>query len=174
MAIIQNGVNALPTWFHLADVQPIRPTHLTLGSPIGMLAALGYFSDLSVQWALATGAFLVVTRFLTRRDWLAVVLSGVCLGMVVLAAEGLIIAVPAAMLCAVIVYTLLFRFGLLSVAVTLFFYFVLRRWPLTFDFSQWFVWRSMFSLSVLLGIAVYAWRAMNVGRIIFAEGIDES
>jgi serine/threonine-protein kinase len=174
MAIIQDGVNALPTWFHLANVRLIQPTHMTLGSPIGMLAALGYFSDLSVQWALATVAFLVVARFLTRRDWLAVVLSGVCLGMVVLAAENLMIAVPAAMLCSVIVYTLLFRFGLLSVAVTLFFYFVLRRWPLTFDFSQWFVWRAMFSLSVLLGIAVYAWRAMNVGRPIFAEGIDES
>jgi serine/threonine-protein kinase len=174
MAIIQNGVNALPAWFYVADVQPIRPTHLTLGPPISMLAALGYFSDVSVQWALATGAFLVVARFLTRRDWLAVVLSGVCLGMVVLPAENLIIAVPAAMLCAVIVYTLLFRFGLLSVAVTLFFYFVLRRWPITFDLSQWFVWRSVFSLSILLGIAIYAWRAMNVGRPIFAEGIDES
>jgi serine/threonine-protein kinase len=174
MAIIQNGVNALPVWFHVTDVQPIRPTHLTLGTPIEMLAALGYFSDLSVQWALATGAFLVVARFLMRRDWLAVVASGVSLGMVVLAAENLLIAIPAALLCAVIVYTLLFRFGLLSVAVTLFFYFVLRRWPITFDFSQWFLWRSLFSLSVLLAIALFAWRAMNIGRPILSEGIDES
>jgi len=174
MAIIQNGVNALPVWFHVTDVQPIRPTHLTLGSPIEMLAALGYFSDLSVQWALATAAFLVVARFLTRRDWLAVVASGMSLGMVVLAAENLLIAIPAALLCAVIVYTLLFRFGLLTVAVTLFFYFVLRRWPITFDFSQWFVWRSVFSLSILLAIALFSWRAMNIGRPILSEGIDES
>jgi len=35
--------------------------------------------NLAVQWALATGAFLVVARFITRRDWLAVVLSAISL-----------------------------------------------------------------------------------------------
>jgi serine/threonine-protein kinase len=174
MAIIQNGVNAMPAWFHVANIEPIRTSHLTLGSPAGMVSALGYFSNLAVQWALATGAFLVVARFLMRRDWLAVVVSAVSLGLVVLAGNNLIVAVPAAMLCAAIVYTLLFRFGLLSVAVTLFFYFVLRRWPVTLDFSQWFVWRSIFSLSILVAIAVYAWLAINIGRSIFSESADEA
>jgi len=50
----------------------------------------------------------------------------------------------------------------------------LRRWPMTFDFSQWFVWRSLFSLSILLAIALFSWRAMNIGRPILSEGIDES
>jgi hypothetical protein len=129
---------------------------------------------LAVQWALATGAFLVVARFLMRRDWLAVVVSAVSLGLVELAGDNLIVAVPAAMVCAVIVYTLLFRFGLLSVAVTLFFYFILRRWPVTLDFSQWFVWRSIFSLSILVTISVYAWFAINIGRSIFSESADEA
>ena len=92
--------------------------------------------------------------------------------MVVLAADNLLIAVPAVLLCAAIVYSLLFRFGLLSVAVTLFFYFILRRFPLTFDFSQWFVWRSICSISILAAIAVYALLAMNAGRPIFAESDD--
>jgi hypothetical protein len=56
--------------------------------------------------------------------------------------------------------------------VTLFFYFILRRFPLTFDFSQWFVWRSICSISVLASIVVYALLAMNVGRPIFAESDD--
>jgi len=81
----------------------------------------------------------LVARFIMRRDWPAIVLSAISLGMVVLAADNLLIAVPAVVLCAAIVYSLLFRFGLLSVAVTLFFYFILRRFPLTFDFPQWFV-----------------------------------
>jgi serine/threonine-protein kinase len=174
MAIIQNGVNAMPSWFHVADIEPIRPSHLTLGAPAGMVSALGYFANLAVQWALATGAFLVVARFLMRWDWLAVVVSAVSLGLVELAGDNLIVAVPAAMACAVIVYTLLFRFGLLSVAVTLFFYFVLRRWPVTLDFSQWFVWRSIFSLSILVAIAVYGWLAINIGRSIFSESSDEA
>jgi len=173
MAIIQNGVNALPAWLNVTNIQPIRPSHLTLGAPAGMVSALAYFSNLAVQWALATGAFLVVARYLTRRDWLAVVVSGVSLGMVVLAADNMMIAVPAAMLCAAIVYSLLFRFGLLSVAVTLFFYFVLRRWPITLDFSEWFIGRSTFSLSVLVAIAIFALLAINVGRPIFAESLDE-
>jgi len=173
MAVIQNGVNALPAWFHVANIQPARTGHLTLRGPAGMISALSYDANLSVQWALATGAFLVVARFITRRDWVAVILSAISLGLVVLPADNLLIAVPAVLLCAAIVYGLLFRFGLLSVAVTLFFYFVLRRFPLTFDFSQWFVWRSMFSVSVLAAIAVYAWLAMNAGRPIFAESDDQ-
>ena len=171
-AIIQNSVNALPAWFHVANIEPAWTAQLTLDGPVGMISALSYRANLAVQWALATGAFLVVARFITRRDWLAVVLSGISLGLVVLPAGNLLIAVPAVLLCVTIVYGLLFRFGLLSVAVTLFFYFVLRRFPLTFDFSQWFVWRSIFTVSLLVAIAGYAWLAMNAGRPIFAESDD--
>jgi hypothetical protein len=173
MAIIQNGVNALPAWFRVSNILPIAPALLVVRGPAGMLAALGAHASQAVQWALATISFLVVARFITRRDWLAVILSGASLGMVVLAAENIPVAVTAAMLCAVIVYSLLFRFGLLSVAVTLFFYFVLRRWPLTLDFSQWFVWRSIFSMAVLAGITVYALLAINAGRPIFGEAEAE-
>jgi protein kinase-like protein len=172
MTIIQNSVNALPAWLHVANIQPSRTSQLTLRGPAGLISALSYDANLAVQWALATGAFLVVARFIVRRDWPAVVLSGISLGLVVLAADNLLVAVPAVLLCAAIVYSLLFRFGLLSVAVTLFFYFILRRFPLTFDFSQWFVWRSICSLSVLAAIAVYALLAMNAGRPIFAESED--
>jgi len=173
MAIIQNAVNALPAWFQVANIQPARTSQLTLRGPAGVISALSYDANLAVQWALATGAFLVVARFIMRRDWPAVVLSAISLGLVVLAADNLLIAVPAVLLCAAIVYSLLFRYGLLSVAVTLFFYFILRRFPLTFDFSQWFVWRSICSIVVLAAIAIYAWLAMNVGRPIFAESDDE-
>jgi hypothetical protein len=94
--------------------------------------------------------------------------SAVCLGMVVLAADNIVLAVTAALLCSLVVYGLLFRFGLLSVAVSLFFYFVLRRWPVSLDFSQWFVWRSVFSMSLLIAIAVYAFKTINVGRSFFS------
>ena len=129
-----------------------------------MLAALGVQSSLAVQWALATVSFLLVARVVMRRDWLAVIVSAVCL-----AADNIVLAVTAALLCSLVVYGLLFRFGLLSVAVTLFFYFVLRRWPLTLDFSQWFVWRSVFAMFLLVAIAVYAFLTINVGRSFFAE-----
>ncbi len=169
MALIQNGLNALPAWFHVAQILPIAPSQLALGGPASMLAALGVQSSMAVQWALATVSFLLVARVIMRRDWLAVIVSAVCLGMVVLAADNIVLAVTAALLCSLVVYGLLFRFGLLSVAVTLFFYFVLRRWPLTLDFSQWFVWRSVFSMSLLVAIAVYAFLAINVGRSFFVE-----
>ncbi len=169
MALIQNGLNALPAWFPVAHILPVAPSQFVLGGPAGMLAALGVQSSLAAQWALATVSFLLVTRVIMRRDWLAVIVSGVCLGMVVLAADNIVLAVTAALLCSLVVYTLLFRFGLLSVAVTLFFYFVLRRWPLTLDFSQWFIWRSLFSMSLLVAIAVYAFLAINVGRSFFVE-----
>jgi hypothetical protein len=49
---------------------------------------LSYDANLAVQWALATGAFLVVARFITRGNWLAVVLSAISLGLVVLPADN--------------------------------------------------------------------------------------
>jgi len=169
MAIIQNGLNALPAWFRVAQILAIAPSRLVLGAPANMLAVLGIQSSLAVQWALATVSFLLVARVIMRRDWLAVMVSAVCLGMVVLAADNIVLAVTAALLCSAVVYGLLFRFGLLSVAVTLFFYFVLRRWPITLDVSQWFVWRSVFAMSLLVAIAVYAFLTINVGRSFFAE-----
>jgi len=100
MAIIQNSVNALPAWLHVANIQPSRTSQLTLRGSAGLISALSYDANLAVQWALATGAFLVVARFIMRRDWPAVVLSGISLGLVVLAADNLLIAVPAVLLCA--------------------------------------------------------------------------
>ncbi len=173
MAAIQNSVDALPAWFRVANILPVTPALLPLRGPAGMIAILGAHASQAVQWALATISFLVVARFITRRDWLAVIVSAVSLGLVVLAANNLALAVPAAMLCAAIIYSLLFRFGLLSVAAALFFYFVLRRWPITLDLSQWFVWRSVFAMALLVAIAIYAWLAINAGRSFFADAEDE-
>jgi hypothetical protein len=169
MAIIQNGLNALPAWFRVDQILPIAPSRLVLGAPANMLAALGVQSSLAVQWALATISFLLVARVIMRRDWLAVIVSSVCLAMVVLGADNIVLAVTAALLCSLVVFGLLFRYGLLSVAVTLFFYFVLRRWPLTLDVSQWFVWRSVLAMSLLIAITVYAFLTINAGRAFFAE-----
>ena len=139
-----------------------------------MLAALGWHSSQAAQWALAVVSFLLIARVILRRDWLAAAVAGACLGMVVLPADNFLVAVPAAMVCAVIVYVILFRFGLLSVAVILFFYFVLRRWPLTLDFSQWFIWRSVFSMALLGAIAVSAFLVINAGRSFSLEpALDE-
>jgi eukaryotic-like serine/threonine-protein kinase len=164
MALIQNSVNAMPTWFSIPHVSPVVPGSLVLLGPAGMLAALGVSSSMAAQWALAVVSFVLIVRVILKKDWLAAAVAGACLGMVVLAADNLLVAVPAAMLCAAVVYSILFRFGLLSVAVTLFFYFVLRRWPLTLDFSQWFVWRSLFSMGLLVAIAVSAFLVVNAGR----------
>jgi len=164
MALVQNNVNALPAWFSIPNVAPVIPQSFVLRGPAGLLSALGAHSSLAVQWALATASFLLIARVILKRDWLAAAVAGACLGMVVLAADNFLVALPAAMLCATIVYSILFRFGLLSVAITLFFYFVLRRWPLTLDFSQWFIWRSVFSMSLLVAIAVAAFLAVNSGR----------
>jgi hypothetical protein len=169
MGLVMTAANALPTWFSVTSVSPVAPSPLVLHGPAGMLAALGWHSSQAVQWALAVVSFLLIARVLLRRDWLAAAVAGACLGMVVLPTDNFLVAMPAAMICAAIVYFILFRFGLLSVAVILFFYFVLRRWPLTLDFSQWFIWRSVFSMSLLVSIAVTAFLAVNSGRTFSLE-----
>jgi hypothetical protein len=103
MAIVQNGVNALPAWFRVANILPVIPAPILLRGSMSMLTALAAHSSQAVQWALATVSFLVVARFITQRDWLAVIVSGTSLGMVVLAADNIVIAVCAAMLCSAII-----------------------------------------------------------------------
>ena len=174
MASLQLGVHALPAWFPVSHILPKEPSTLSLGGPGEVLASLLLRASTAVQWALATISFLLVARVLTRRDWIAVVVSGICLGMVVLTADNFLVAITAAMLCSAIVYFLLFRFGLLSVAVTLFFFVLLQRSPLTWNFSQWFVWRSLFYMTVLAAIAVYGFLAINAGRSLFLDsGLED-
>jgi hypothetical protein len=112
---------------------------------------------------------VLLARILVRHDRAAIVVSVFCLGMVVLPDATLPLAVASGVFSAAVAFVLLFRYGMLSVAVALFFFFMLGRSPLTFNFSEWYVWRSIFDLAILAALAIYGFYAATAGQSLLGE-----
>ena len=138
-----------------------------------VVSAISWQALQAVQDALACIGFLLLAVVVVRNLRVALALTMIILGLVVLPADNLALAVPAAMVAPVTVFFLLFRFGLLSIAITLFFFFVLKRTPLTLDFSRWYVGRSLFVLGWLAAIAIFGFVGVMGGRAIFNPDPDE-
>jgi len=169
MGAARNLVEALPLWFHSLPLVPSWISTLVLRGPTELVAALLVRSSTSVQWALATVSFVLLARILVRNDRVAILVSIVCLGMVVLPDANLPLAIASGIFSASVAFVLLVRYGMLSVAVALFYFFAVGRWPLTFNFSEWYVWRSIFGLSVLAAIAIYGFYAATAGQALFGD-----
>jgi len=63
----------------------------------------------------------------------------------------------------------LIRFGLLAVFVFNVYYILLSTLPVTINFSRWYIGRSLFLLVLLIGLAVYGFRAALAGRPVFGN-----
>lgn len=173
LAAVHLSVTALPAWANIANIAPATSSVWSMRGASAFVSAISWQAMIAVQDALACIGLLLLATVVMRHFRVALVFTVVALGFVVLPADNLAIAVPAALVAAVTVFFLLFRFGLLSIVVTLFFFDMLKRTPLTFDFSRWYVWRSMFALAVLTSVAVFAFVAVLGGRPIFNADPDE-
>lgn len=63
----------------------------------------------------------------------------------------------------------LIRFGPLAVFVFNVYYILLSTLPVTINFSRWYIGRSLFLLVLLIGLAVYGFRAALAGRPVFGN-----
>ena len=63
----------------------------------------------------------------------------------------------------------LIRFGLLALSVFDLYYLLLLNLPVTLNFSRWYIGRSLFFLLLLIGLAVYGFRAALAGRAVFGN-----
>lgn len=174
LAAVHHLVTALPDWINLANIAPASSSGLSLRGASEFLSMMSSQASFAVQWSLACVGFLLLAKVVMRNLRLALVFVAATLALVVLPADNLIFALPAALLASITVFFLLFRYGLLSIVITLFFFFVLGRAPLTFDFSRWYAWRSLFALAVLASLAVFAFVAVMGGRAILNPDPDEA
>ncbi len=114
---------------------------------------------------------LSAVRFLVRREWATFAVGFVLLfaseshwrGVSWFDAVGI-----AALLESVLVVTIelvvLVRYGLLALAATFFFAFLLQKWPFTLDMSAWYGPSSLLLTAVLAAVSLCAFRIAISGR----------
>ena len=112
--------------------------------------------------AMGTLAILFITAHFTRRKWLAVSLTGFFLVVINLTGENLPVELPFVAAFAALMIFCLLRFGLLSLAVAWVSVEIVAG-PLSTDLSRWYAWRGLFSVILLLAIALYGFR-LAIGR----------
>ncbi len=165
--------NALPAWIDAPGMTPVPPSDLLLRGT--REAASFFFARLNeaVFDSLGIMSFFFLASSLLRRKWLAAMLLGLLNLVLSLSGENLWIEVPIAILQATILVFLVFRFGLLSVAVLGYVFVLLQVAPITLDFSQWYAGRSLLALAVFVGIALYGFRVALGKRPVFGTVIPE-
>jgi serine/threonine-protein kinase len=173
LAAVHLFVTALPAWANIANIAPAISAGWSLRGAIAFGSAIAWQALRAVQDALACIGLLLLATVVMRNFRVALVFTIVTLSLVVVPADNLAIAVPAALVASVTVFFLLFRFGLLSIVMTLFFFYLLKRTPLTFDFSSWYAGRSLFALGLLAAIAIFGFVAVLGGRPIFNPEPEE-
>jgi len=162
-------LDALPFWFNISGLTPITSLVYSLGGPNRFLAVGLGLVLISVFITLATLFLLFLARVFLRKQWLAVGLTGIILTMVNLGGTGenFWVALPFTILIVALSLIVLIRFGLLALFVFNLYFFLLSLFPVTLDFSRWYIGRSLFLLLVLIGLAVYGFRAALAGRAAF-------
>ena len=104
---------------------------------------------------------LVVGRLLFRRDWAAWLAIAILSIWVPLSTAGDVppaVAIVEAASIAFINVAVLYRFGLLAVAITIGVSGALTNAPLTLDPSRWYFWQGAFAVALVLGLAIWGFK----------------
>jgi serine/threonine protein kinase len=138
----------------------------------GFLAAFATPATTAVSWSVAWMALLVLLRLLLRRDLAAAGALAILLG-----APGVVLQDPSLMITAFavapVLVWILYRFGVLAVAVTVTTRAILFGVPLTLDLSAWYATRSVVTLLVLFGLALWGFHLALGGKPAFGAMTDE-
>ena len=165
----------LQLWWILYDVLvrwasllPRTPEQGSLASLVGLRQTLGQLSNeifQSIYIPIGWLFLVLLFRWLLRSQWAAVV----GLSVIVAASFAPSAANPWVMFGFSLVafggfLVVLVRFGLVSAVAWAIFMFVPEDVVLTLDTSAWYFERSLFTLLLLAGLAIYAFRISTAGR----------
>lgn len=174
MAIAIHITNGLPAWFRVPGQTPINFEPLALGPPqqvvvllFAQMLAGGIFPALALMFSL------LLTRRLLRRQWLAVVTTGLLVVAINLGSENFSVELPLAVVVAVLSVFTLLRFGILALAVVNACSSILVAFPLTLDFSRWYAGRTLFALAAILGMTAFGFRTALGNRPVFGTPLED-
>ncbi|MFZ2494016.1 MAG: serine/threonine-protein kinase [Thermoanaerobaculia bacterium] len=165
-----------PSWFG----EPKLPPFVAWVSPLVATRHLVYAWSSHQVSAIMLGIFilfiLLLGFVLLRRRWAAVLVVGAitAFGMGD-AVNGPLYELTAGALMAVIIMSILLRFGLLPLIVTLFLSLFLEAVPFTLDPDDWYFGRSLFALALLGVAAIYGfWSSLGEKKALGVPAMEEA
>jgi hypothetical protein len=175
ITVIDPLYHLLPAWLGLPPQAPHPIEHGTLLDVRHLISGTLGVLAFSISLVLVLSFVLVLLRILLRRQWLAAAVF-LLIGAITSATGAgnpYINLLYAAVLAGIITFTLI-RFGLLAAVVSQFLSTLLLGFPLTFDFSVWYAVNSLFSLAIVVVLAIYGFYVSLAGRPIFREEMLEA
>jgi hypothetical protein len=161
--------NAALTWFNLRGETANTFEALSLGSLSGTASLVMGTTVSAVVNSLGIALFVFVLRVLIKRQWLAeTVAIGITLPFLV-GTENLWLDGPAGFVLIASIVLSCSRRGILTLCALYFILNVLGDLPVTPDPSQWFFNRSVLTLVVCVGLAVYGFRTALAGKPAFGS-----
>ena len=155
-------VYALPLWFRISRTTPFPIDSLPLGTTAQALGCLLGEQSHAIMKSLGAALVLVFARLLLRRKASAVAVTYLVAATLIAGGENYSLTVPLALLIALlnalVLTTILVRFGVLAYGTCVLIKNVVLGFPVTLDFSRWYAGRSVLALSVVLVLAIYGFR----------------
>lgn len=143
-----------------------------LSGPRAVTSAFLAFAAIAIITALMILFLVFLFRLISRSEWGAAALYAV-VGVVMEnagithAAAGVVFSAVSSLL----IVFILFRYGLIALAVAFFANELLSGFPLTLDFSQWYAGTSLLALLCVLALAVFGFCEALAGRPLLREEV---
>jgi hypothetical protein len=169
--VLAYALDALPYWWNVPGLTPVLASPESLGGPNRFLSVgLGQLLG-SLLFAFVALSLLFLGRLFLRRQWLAVAVTAVLMTILILGdlGENFLVSLPFTVAIAALSLIVLIRFGFLGLCVFMWVSLLLQSFPVTLDFSRWYIGRSILLLLVLVALAAYGFRAALAGRPIFGN-----
>ncbi len=127
------------------------------------------YSVIMVFVSLAT---LLVLRVILRKTWIAIVVATALFLFALLPPQGsLLIFLPAFLIVIAMHWTMLFRFGLLTVVVGATVNDLFENLPLTFDLTAWYADATLLTLALVLALSIWGFWVSLAGQPLFRDEI---
>jgi serine/threonine-protein kinase len=150
---------------------PSLPLLALQQAPVPPASLIGFRMMVSIGGGFGYVLLLTIVRFIVRREWVAFPLV---LGITLIAfmpAPGPAFTVRVLLTAAMIGVQLwvLVRLGLFPLVVSAFTIGMLRASPLTSDLSAWYAKDAVIAIGIVVGIALYGFRATLAGRPLWRD-----
>ena len=165
--------NIPPALFRAPGQTPVYFDSFTLAGLSGLVSYMAISLVVSLVWLFMTAASLFFGRLVLRKATLAAAVPWLIVFLNSQGRENLLFEMAGGALLATIFLLLLFRGGLLGLAVGFGVFSVLLTAPLTPDLSRWFAGYGLFCLAIVLAVALYGFWAARGGAVFSGAALDD-
>jgi serine/threonine protein kinase/MFS family permease len=175
LALFYSLQAVVPRWLNITPEAPAIPD---LENLLGMRMVAGNFLFNHLTYviflSLTVLFVLLLLRIVLRKDWAAI---GVCALFVAIfsidQSGNLPIQFISGGLATAIILFVLVRFGLLALTACFLFLFLLQQYPISSDFSVWYIEATIFALGLAVCLAIYGFYISLAGQPLFGAKLLE-